>query len=261
MPNVMQACVERNDIGGNHRPWHPCQPQGFTHVHCVITHRAVPETGPSGGCCGIRLPVDLQQAPPGQNDAIPTPQRACLGQAGARDRSSPAMLLTPPPPFSTSRHTCCSHSQTACTPCVGAHGVRSDVCSALTGTEPRLGLHANGGPHTARAQSAATSAASRSSDNPAAAEQPPELAVPRVSPAGGRGAAPAATDQSAVSSAEGHMQPPSSPAPAAALVAQPDPLGLGRPVLVFSRQAVADAEQGARCAGRGSCTSTALLAG
>ena len=132
---------------------------------------------------------------------------------------------------------------------------------AVTGTEPRLGLHFNGGAHSAPAQSGVTPAAPRSSDMPAAPGGQPEQAAPRPTPPdAGTSATSAEPPQAAAFGAGELVQPPSSSsAPGSAptepagqqppdTVAQPDPLGLGRPVQVFSRQAVEKAETGTGCA-------------
>jgi len=117
---------------------------------------------------------------------------------------------------------------------------------ARTGVEPRLGLH--GGPTQSPAiQTPASTTAPAS----ASGQQP----APLVDQASASASESADAAQGPASSA-GRLPPPS-PAVAAegaASAGEPDPLGLGRPVLVYSRQALEAAEGGNGCVALGSAT-------
>ena len=112
--------------------------------------------------------------------------------------------------------------------------------SRLPGAEPRLGLRRNGGPQSPSAEAPVSAPAHQ--QRSATSEQrgdPPDASAPASAEA-----AQAAGPQA------GRLPPPSMTSEAGQPGAEaPDPLGLGRPVLVYSRRALEAAEQGgAGCA-------------
>ena len=126
---------------------------------------------------------------------------------------------------------------------------KASCAKRRAGFEPRLGLQSTGGPQVPPKQTAGSLSGPVSTSAPQQAQstQQADAAASPAQAAGDAGQGPA--------SSTGRLPPPSAAASAgqqtanaAPAAAEPDPLGLGRPVLVYSRRALEETEGGAGCA-------------